>query len=57
MNVIATGSGRLAEIQGTGEGATFSRAELDALTDLALRGIEQLVGIQRDALRAAGALG
>jgi len=57
MNVIATGSGRLAEIQGTGEGTTFSRAELDALTDLALRGIAQLAEIQRDALRGAGALG
>ena len=56
MNVVATGSGRLAEIQGTGEGATFSRAELDALTDLALRGIDELVAIQREALRAAGAL-
>jgi ribonuclease PH len=57
MNVIATGSGRLAEIQGTGEGTTFSRAELDALTDLALRGIVQLTEIQRDALCGAGALG
>jgi ribonuclease PH len=56
MNVVATGSGRLAEIQGTGEGTTFARAELDALTDLALRGIEQLTEIQREALRQAGAL-
>jgi ribonuclease PH len=56
MNVIATGSGRLAEIQGTGEGTTFSRAELDTLTDLALRGIAQLSDIQRDALRGVGAL-
>jgi ribonuclease PH len=56
MNVVATGSGRLAEIQGTGEGTTFARAELDALTDLALRGIEQLTEIQREALRLAGAL-
>jgi len=56
MNVVATGSGRLAEIQGTGEGATFSRAELDALTDLALAGIAQLGEIQRTALREAGAV-
>jgi ribonuclease PH len=55
MNVVATGGGRLAEIQGTGEGATFSRSELDALTDLALRGIAELTGLQRAALRAAGA--
>jgi ribonuclease PH len=52
MNVVATGTGRLAEIQGTGEGTTFSRSEL---TDLALRGIEELTRIQREALRAAGA--
>jgi ribonuclease PH len=56
MNVVATGSGRLAEIQGTGEGTTFSRSELDALTDLALRGIAQLTDIQRGVLRGVGAL-
>jgi ribonuclease PH len=56
MNVIATGGGRLAEIQGTGEGTTFSRGELDALTDLALRGIAELGKIQRQALREAGAV-
>jgi len=55
MNVVATGSGRLAEVQGTGEGTTFSRAELDALTDLALAGIAQLTELQREALRGAGA--
>ena len=55
MNVVATGSGRLAEIQGTGEGTTFSRSDLDTLTDLALRGIVELTGLQREALRAAGA--
>ena len=55
MNVVATGSGRLAEIQGTGEGTTFSRSDLDALTDLALRGIVELARLQREALRAAGA--
>jgi ribonuclease PH len=55
MNVVATGSGRLAEIQGTGEGTTFSRSELDALTDLALRGIADLTQLQHEALRAAGA--
>jgi ribonuclease PH len=56
MNVVATGNGRLAEIQGTGEGTTFSRAELDALTDLALRGIAELSELQRAALRGVGAL-
>jgi ribonuclease PH len=56
MNVIATGGGRLAEIQGTGEGTTFSRPELDALTDMALQGIAELGEIQRAALREAGAI-
>jgi len=47
MNVVATGEGRLIEVQGTGEGATFSVAELHALTDLAFRGIAELAKIQR----------
>lgn len=55
MNVVATGHGELAEVQGTGEGATFSRSELDALTDLALAGIRELVERQRRALRTVGA--
>ena len=55
MNVVATGTGRLAEIQGTGEGTTFSRSDLDALTDLALHGIAELTRLQREALARAGA--
>ena len=50
MNVVATGSGRFIEVQGTGEGATFSTAELRDLTELALRGIEELVSRQRAVL-------
>ena len=50
MNVVATGSGRFIEVQGTGEGATFSAAELRSLTELALRGIEELVSCQRAVL-------
>ena len=34
MNLVATGSGRIVEIQGTGEDRAFDRAELDALLDL-----------------------
>jgi ribonuclease PH len=56
MNVVATGSGRLAEVQGTGEGATFSRDELERMTGLALAGIAELTRLQRAALEAAGAL-
>ena len=53
MNVIATGSGRFVEIQGTGEEATFSRAELDGLTELALGGIAALTREQQRALASA----
>jgi ribonuclease PH len=50
MNVVMTGAGSFVEVQGTAEGATFSRAELDALLGLAQRGIAQLVSEQRRAL-------
>lgn len=49
-NVVMTGSGALVEVQGTAEGEPFSRAELDALLDLAESGIKQLTQVQRDAL-------
>ena len=49
-NVVMTGSGRLVEVQGTAEGEPFSRADLDALLDLAEAGIKQLTQIQRDVL-------
>ncbi len=50
MNVVMTGSGRFVEVQGTAEGEPFARAELDALLDLAGRGIGELVAEQRRAL-------
>jgi ribonuclease PH len=49
-NVVMTGSGALVEVQGTAEGTPFSRAELDALLDLAESGIKQLTQLQRDVL-------
>ena len=52
MNVVMTGSGGIVEIQGTAEGDPFSRAQLDALIDLARRGIETLVEAQRRALES-----
>jgi len=48
MNVVMCGDGRLVEVQGTAEGAPFSRAELDALVDLAAGGIETIVSLQRE---------
>jgi ribonuclease PH len=50
MNVVMTGSGGIVELQGTAEGAPFSRAELDAMVDLAGAGISRLVAAQRAAL-------
>jgi ribonuclease PH len=49
MNVVMTGSGGLVEVQGTAEGAAFSRAQLDEMLDLAASGIGGLVAAQRAA--------
>lgn len=53
MNVICTGDGRFIEVQGTAEGAPFTRAEMDTLLELANRGIYQLLADQRAALERA----
>ncbi|MFV8824630.1 ribonuclease PH [Thauera sp. WH-2] len=53
MNVVMTESGGLIEVQGTAEGAAFSRTELNALLDLAERGGRQLFELQRAVLHAA----
>jgi ribonuclease PH len=50
MNVVMTGAGGYVEVQGTAEGKPFSRAELDALLDLAEGGIAQIVARQREVL-------
>ncbi len=50
MNVVMTGSGGFVEVQGTAEGAPFSRAEMDALLALAGKGIAEIVAMQKAAL-------
>ena len=50
FNVVMTGSGRFVEVQGTAEGQAFERSELDALVDLAVMGIAQIVSAQRAVL-------
>lgn len=50
MNVVMTGSGRFVEVQGTAEGAAFSRGELDSLLALAEHGIGEIVALQRELL-------
>lgn len=49
MNVVGVGSGDLIEVQGGGEGATFSREQFDGLLILAMDGLSQI----RDAQLAA----
>ncbi len=51
MNVVMTGAGHFIEVQGTAEGAAFSRAEMDALLALAEQGIAELVVLQQQALQ------
>lgn len=47
MNVVMTGDGSFVEVQGTAEGAPFSRSELDSLLDLAAKGIAEIHDLQR----------
>jgi ribonuclease PH len=55
MNLVMDDAGGLIEVQGTAEGAAFSRAELDALLDLGAAGIEQIMAAQRAALDESAA--
>ncbi|MES3001848.1 MAG: ribonuclease PH [Pseudomonadota bacterium] len=52
MNVVMTGAGHYVEVQGTAEGAAFTRAEMDELLRLAEKGIAELVVLQQQALDA-----
>jgi ribonuclease PH len=53
MNVVMTGSGAFVEIQGTAEGETFDRQQLDTLLALAEKGIKQLILQQKQVLGEA----
>jgi ribonuclease PH len=50
MNVVMTSSGKLIEIQATGEERPFERAVFDKMLDFAQEGIETLIDIQRNVL-------
>lgn len=50
MNLVMTGAGHFVEVQGTGEGRSFSRTEMNALLDLGERGICALIDLQKTAL-------
>ncbi len=47
MNVVMTGKGQFVEVQGTGEGGTFSKEQMDKLLALAQKGIKELLAIQK----------
>jgi ribonuclease PH len=51
MNVVMTGAGHFVEVQGTAEGAAFSRQEMDALLALAEKGIGELMALQQQSLQ------
>ena len=51
MNVVMTGAGHFVEVQGTAEGAAFTRQEMNALLALAEQGIGELVAMQKLSLR------
>ena len=50
MNVVMVGSGDFVEVQGTAEGKTFNKVQMDQLLDLAKQGIEELFVLQKQAL-------
>ena len=50
MNVVMTGAGHFVEVQGTAEGAPFTRVEMDELLRLAGQGIAELIALQQRAL-------
>ncbi|MFC1981822.1 ribonuclease PH [Chloroflexota bacterium] len=52
FNVVMTGKGEFAEVQGTAEGKPFSKENIDALLSLAGKGINQLFELQQEVLKA-----
>lgn len=53
LNMVATRSGKVIEVQGTAEGAPILRTDVDKMMDLAIAGIEKLTHIQEKALASA----
>ena len=54
LSVVGTAPGRIVEEQGTAEGEAVERSEIDAMVELSLRGIAELVKLQSGALEQAG---
>lgn len=53
MNVVMTESGKLVEVQGTGESSTFTRDQMLKMLDLCESGIKELIQIQKKTLEGA----
>ena len=51
MNVVMVSSGKFIEIQGTAERKPFAKADMDALLDLAAKGINDLIAMQKELLK------
>lgn len=54
LNLVATARGSIVEVQGTAEGEAVPRKDIDAMVDLALHGVSELVNVQNAALSGAG---
>jgi ribonuclease PH len=54
LNLVATAKGAIVEIQGTAEGEAVPRSDVDAMVDLGLEGVAELVRVQNAALASAG---
>ncbi|MDI9483055.1 MAG: ribonuclease PH [Bacillota bacterium] len=50
MNVVMTDTGRLIEVQATGELSPFTRESMDSMLDIAEKGIKELISIQKSVL-------
>ena len=50
MNLVMTSSGNLVEVQGTAEGGTFSKSELDGMVELGMSSIPAIIKIQNEAI-------
>jgi ribonuclease PH len=57
FNIVMTEDGQFVELQGSGEESTFSPAEMTAMLELAQKGIETLVTLQKEAIIAADQAG
>ena len=52
MNIVMNEAGNFVEVQGTAEGHAFTRAEFDAMLELARKGIDEIIVAQSEALQA-----